>query len=89
MIVPSVDYIFCSHVMPFKTQDLWSDSHLKAVLVNILKPRYVVTGRCSCVPLELSHQELGGGTDYQCHMWVFTPVVLSLEGFSVTQSTPR
>jgi hypothetical protein len=65
MLVPSVDYIFCSHMMPSKTQALWSDSRLKAVFVNILKPRFVVTGRWSCVPLELFHQEVGGSTDFQ------------------------
>jgi hypothetical protein len=31
MLVPSVDYIFCSHIMPSKTQALWSDYRLKAV----------------------------------------------------------
>jgi hypothetical protein len=66
MLVPSVDYIFCSHMMPSKTQALWSDSRLKAAFVNILKPRFVVAGRWSCVPLELFHQEVGGSTDFQC-----------------------
>jgi hypothetical protein len=45
ILVPSVDYIFCSHMMPSKTQALWSDARLKAVFVNSLKPRFVVTGR--------------------------------------------
>jgi hypothetical protein len=80
MLFPSVDYIFCSHIMPSNTQALWYDSRLKAVFVNILKPRYVVTGRWSCVPLELFHQDVGGSTDYQCHLRVFTPMVLPLEG---------
>jgi hypothetical protein len=83
MLVPSVDYIFCSHIMPSKTQALWSDSRLKAVFVNILKPSYAVTGRRSCVPLELFHQDVGGITDYQCRLRVFNSVVLSLEGVSV------
>jgi hypothetical protein len=83
MLVPSVEYICCSHIMPSKTQALWSNSWLKAVFVNILKPMYVVTGRWSCVPLELFHQDMGGSTDYQCRLRVFTPVVLSLEGVIV------
>jgi hypothetical protein len=48
-----------------------------------------VTGRCPCVRLDLFHQEVGGSTDYQCSLRVFTPMVLSLEGVSVKQSTPR
>jgi hypothetical protein len=32
MLVPSVDYNFCSHIMPSKTQAFWSDSRLKAFL---------------------------------------------------------
>jgi hypothetical protein len=89
MLVPSVDYIFCLHIMPSKTQALWSDSRLKAGFVNILKPRYVVTGRWSCVPLELFHQDVGGSRDCQCRLRVFTPMVLSLEGVNVKKSTPR
>jgi hypothetical protein len=88
MLVPSVDYIFCSHIMPSKTQASWSDSRLKAVFVKFLKLRYVVTGRWLCVPLELFHQYVGGSTDYQCHLRVFTPMVMSLEGMSVKKSTP-
>jgi hypothetical protein len=57
--------------------------------MNILKPRFVVTGRWSCVPLELFHQEVGGSMDFQCRLWVFTPMVLSLEGVNVKKSTPR
>jgi hypothetical protein len=76
-------------MMPSKTQALWADSRLKAVFVNILKPRFVATGRWSCVPLELFHQEVGGSTDFQCHLRVFTPMVLSLEGVNVKNSTPR
>jgi hypothetical protein len=75
--------------MPSKTQALWSDSRLKAVLVKILKPRYVVTRRWSCVPLELFHKDVGGSTDYKCRLRVFTPVVLSLEGVTVKKITPR
>jgi hypothetical protein len=45
MLVLSVHYIFCSHIMPSKTQASWFDSLLKAVFVKILKPKYVVTGR--------------------------------------------
>jgi hypothetical protein len=89
MLVPSVDYIFCSHMMPSKTQALWSEDRLKAVFVNILKPRFVVTGLWSCVPLDLFHQEVGGSTDVQCRLRVFTPMVLSLEGEDVKNSTPR
>jgi hypothetical protein len=44
LTLPSVDYVFCSHIMPGKNQALWSDSFLKAFFVNILKPRYVATG---------------------------------------------
>jgi hypothetical protein len=32
---------------------------------------------------------VGGSTDYQCRMRVFTPMVLSLEGVSVKKITPR
>jgi hypothetical protein len=42
--LPSVDYVFGSHIMSGKNQALWPDSRLKAVFVNILKPRYVATG---------------------------------------------
>jgi hypothetical protein len=86
MLVPSV---FCSHIMPSKTQALCSASWFKAVFVNILKPRYVATGRWLCVPLELFHQDMGGRTNYQCLLRVFTPMVLSLEGVSVKKPTPR
>jgi hypothetical protein len=88
MLVPSVDYIFCSHIMPSKTQALWSDYSLKAVFVNILKPRFVVTWRWSCVPLELFYQEVGGRKNL-CRLLVLTPMVLSLEGVDVKKSTPR
>jgi hypothetical protein len=89
MLVPSMDYIFCSHMMTSNTQALWSESRLKAMFVNILKPRFVVTGRWSCDLLELFHQEVSGGTDFQCCLRVFTPMVLSLEGVNVKKSTPR
>jgi hypothetical protein len=90
MMVPSVDHMVCSHMIPSKThQALWSDARLKAVFVNIFKPRFVVTGRWSCVPLELFHQEVGGSTDFRCRLGVFTPMVLSLEGVHAKKSTRR
>jgi hypothetical protein len=78
--LPSVDYMFCSHIMSGKNQALWSDSFLKAVFVNILKPRYVATGGWMCIPLDLSHPEQGGSTDCTCRLRVFTTTVLTWKG---------
>jgi hypothetical protein len=78
--LPSVDYVFCSHIILGKSQALWSDSRLKAVFVNILKPRYVVTRGWTCMPLDISHPKQGGSTDCTCRLRVFTTTVLTLEG---------
>jgi hypothetical protein len=42
-----------------------------------------------CVSLELFHQEVGGSTDFQCRLRVFTPMVLSLKDVDFKKSTPR
>jgi hypothetical protein len=87
LTLPSVDYVFCSHIMPGKNQALCSDSRLKALFVNILKPRYVETGVWMCIPLDLSHPEQGGSTDCRCCLRVFTPAVLTLEGALLPRSS--
>jgi hypothetical protein len=71
LTLPSVDYGFCSHIMPGKNQALWSNSCLKALFVNILKPQHVATGVWTCIPLDLSNPEQVGSTDCTCRLRVF------------------
>jgi hypothetical protein len=87
--LPSVDYVFCSQIMPGKKQALWSDSRLKAVFVNILKPRYVATGGWTCIPLDLSHPKQGVSTDCTCRLRVFTMTGLTLEGALRNKTSAR
>jgi hypothetical protein len=89
LTLSSVDYVFCSHIMPGKNQALWSDSRIKALFVNILKARYLATGVWTCVPLDLFHPEQGGSTDCTFRLRVFTLAVLTLEGALLTKSSAR
>jgi hypothetical protein len=75
--------------MPGKNQALWSESRLKAVFVNILKPQYVATGGWACIPLDLSHPEQGGSTNCTCRLRVFTMTVLTLEGALLNKTSAR
>jgi hypothetical protein len=75
--------------MPGKNQALWSISRLKAVFVNILKPRYVATGGWTCIPLDLLHPEQGGSTDCTCRLRLFATTVLTLEGALLNKTSAR
>jgi hypothetical protein len=87
--LPSVDYVFCSHIITGENQALWSDSRLKAVFVNILKPRYVATRGWTCMPLDISHPKQGGSNDCTFRLRVFTTTVLTLEGALLNKTSAQ
>jgi hypothetical protein len=74
VVQAKVTVMICSQWLPPKTHAIWKNSELKHVLAQVASPRFKSWLDWKSFLLRIKHQELGGMTDAEVPLHVFSSI---------------
>jgi hypothetical protein len=72
VVLSKVSVIMCSQWLPPKTHAIWMNPELKLLLAQVASPRFKSWLEWKSFPLHIKHQEVGGMTNVEVLLYVFS-----------------
>jgi hypothetical protein len=89
LVLPPVNFIFCSHWLPPLTNKIWQCNRLEVLLVTLDKLRITKAWDWKCVPIEIKHSDVGDCSDIKLNIHTFVRRYAWLVDVKVVKKGPR
>jgi hypothetical protein len=89
LVLPPVNFIFCSHWLPPLTNNIWQCTRLEVLLVTLDRLRITKAWEWKYVPIEIKHSDVGGCSDMKLTIRAFVRRYAWLVDVKVVKKGPR
>jgi hypothetical protein len=89
LVLPPANFIFCSHLVPPRTNKVWKCEKLEVLFAAVEKLRFTQVWDWKSVPIPIKHSEVGGCSDMARINRAYVRRQAWLVDVKVVQKVPR